>query len=309
MKPLVVVLLGVWAATAAAQVPPSDFLLASLQQHPVVFFGDIHPLAEPKDIVAEVIARQDVAGGIGLLALEVGSDQQEWIDRYLASAPEDTTILLAHARTLRAHWGASHEYLGIYRAVWRWNAAHPERPTRILAADVRSWPMAPLTEGMAVGGFVNRDIWMARAFQKAAAGVPARRTLIFMGGYHGLRNVGGEVTLGAVHERFDHWFAGYLADDSMAVYSVLTDARMEDGAGATRVFDQLAPAFARLNVAVPLDTVSDAIRQPLKDVVMDGYRLEFLPSRIALRSAVDALVVLNSVRPITVLPDVFDRER
>lgn len=302
-------LLGLWAAAAAAQGPPSDFLLASLRQHPVVFFGDIHPLAEPKEIVADVIGRQDSAAAIGLLALEVGSDQQEWIDRYLASAPEDTTILLSHARTLRAHWGASHEYLGIYRAVWRWNAAHPERPTRILAADVRSWPMAPLTEGMAVGGFVNRDPWMARAFEKALAGAPGRRTLIFMGGYHGLRTVGGEVTLGAVHDRFDRWFAGYLADDGVPVYSILTDARLEEGSGASRVFDQMAASFGTLNVALPLDTLSDAIRQPLKDVVTDGYRLEFLPSRFALRTAVDALVLLNSTRPITVLPGVFDRER
>lgn len=301
-------LLGCWVATAAAQRPPSDFLLAALRQHPVVFFGDIHPLAEPKEIVAEVIGRQDAAGGIGLLALEVGSDQQEWIDRYLASVPEDTTILLAHARTLRAHWGASHEYLGIYRAVWRWNAAHPGQPTGILAADVRSWPMAPLTEGMAVGGFVNRDVWMARAFAGAMAGDPGR-TLIFMGGYHGLRNVGGEVTLGAVHERFDRWFAGYLADDGVEVYSILTDARQEEGNGATRVFDQLAPGFGQLNVAVPLDTLSDAIRQPLRDVVTDGYRLEFLPVRFPLRTAVDALVMLNTTRPITVLPGVFDRER
>ncbi len=301
--------LGLWAATAAAQTPPTDFLLASLRQHPVVFFGDIHPLAEPKEIVAEAIGRQDSGAAIGVLALEVGSDQQEWIDRYLASAPEDTTILLAHARTLRAHWGASHEYLGIYRAVWRWNTAHPDRPTRILAADVRSWPMAPLTEGMAVGGFVNRDIWMARAFQKAVAGTAGRRTLIFMGGYHGLKNVGGEVTLGAVHDRFDRWFAGYLADDGLPVYSILTDARMEEGSGATRVFDQMAASFAGLNVAVPLDTATDAIRQPLKDVVMDGYRLEFLPSRLALRTAADALVLLTAARPITVLPGVFDRER
>lgn len=276
---------------------PLTFLQAALREHQIVFLGDIHPIAEPKLLVARLIREQREGNAIDLLALEVAAEQQEWIDRYLSSSPEDTRILLDHPRTLRAHWGISAEYLDIYRAVYRWNSNHPGHPTRILAADLLGWPIAPLTPHMATGGFVNRDIWMAAAFRKAMARHPQWRVLIFMGGYHGLKEVGGEVAIGRVHDRFDRWFAGYLMDEGSEVYTILTDARQAAGHAATRVFDQLAGSYPE-NFAIALDSTTDAVREPLHDVEQEGFELEFWPSRFALRTAVDAMVVLNRTTPI-----------
>jgi hypothetical protein len=281
--------------------PPFEFVQAAIARHRIVFLGDIHPLAEPKLLVSRLIDGQQPGASIDLLALEVASDQQEVIDHYLASAPEDTTILVDSPRTLRAHWGASHEYLGIYRSVYRWNAAHPDQPVHVLAADIRGWPMSPLTEHMATGGFVNRDVWMAAAFRKAVARHPEWRTLIFMGGYHGLKGVGGEVRLGKAHDRFDRWFAGYLADDSIPVYTILSDALQDGGHGATRVYDLLAAGARGDNFATVLDTATDVVKEPLYDVEQEGYSLEFWPSRFPLRLAADAMLVLPSTRPITLL--------
>jgi hypothetical protein len=160
---------------------PLQFLQSAVREHQIVFLGDIHPLAEPKLLVSDFIGRQTVDDAIDLLALEVASEQQEWIDHYLESRPEDVRILLDHPRTLRAHWGVSTEYLGIYRSVYRWNNHHPEHQIHVLAADLRGWPIAPLTPHMATGGFVNRDIWMAAAFRKKLQEHPKWRVLIFMG--------------------------------------------------------------------------------------------------------------------------------
>lgn len=291
-------LLSIPAGGAAQEAPPFEFVQAALARHQVVFLGDIHPLAEPKELVARLIREQRGDATIDLLALEVASDQQEVIDAYLAAVPEDTTLLLDHPRTLREHWGASTEYLGIYRAAYRWNAVHPDRPVHVLAADIRGWPMSPLTEHMATGGFVNRDVWMAAAFRKVLDAHPAWRTLAFMGGYHGLKVVGGEVALGRAHDRFERWFAGYLADDGREVFSILTDALQDGGHGATRVFDALA-AGRHDNFAVALDTASDRVREPIWDVEQEGYHLEFWPSRFPLRTAVDAMIVLTRARRIT----------
>jgi hypothetical protein len=280
--------------------PPLEFLQSALIQHQIVFLGDIHPLAEPKLLVAELIRKQRVGLEIDLLALEVGADQQEWVDRYLSSQPEDTTILLDHPRTLRAHWGISAEYLGIYRSVYQWNRIHPDDPVHILAADLLGWPIAPLTAHMATGGFVNRDIWMAAAFRKTLQQHPDWRVLIFMGGYHGLKEVGGQVAMGRVHDRFDHWFAGYLAEDGVNVYTVLADARQGDTHPATRVFARLAGGSAA-NFVEALDSTTDDIKEPLYDIEQDGFQLEFWPSRFALRNAADAMLVLNHSTPITVL--------
>jgi hypothetical protein len=280
--------------------PVVDFLKSALAHHRVVFLGDIHPLAEPKLLVANVIRSQQESTAIDLLALEVASEQQEWIDRYLASDPEDTSILLDHPRTLRAHWGISSEYLEIYRAVYRWNSAHPAHPIRVLAADLLGWPIAPLTPHMATGGFANRDQWMAAAFRKKLEPHPEWRVLIFMGGYHGLKQIGGRVALGRVQDRFDHWFAGYLDEAGEKVYSILTDARQDGGRPATRLFDLLGGARPG-NFAVVLDSTSDTVREPLYDVDQEGFELEFWPSRFSLRTAVDALLILNRTTPITLV--------
>jgi hypothetical protein len=282
-------------------VPPLEFLQAALARHHIVFLGDIHPLAEPKELVTHLIGGQEGGVAIDLLALEVGADQQETIDRYLESFPEDTAILLDHPRTLRVHWGASSEYLGIYRAVYRWNARHPDRTVHVFAADMRGWPVAPLTERMATGAFVNRDVWMAAGFRKKLREHPEWRALVFMGGYHGLKSGGGEVMVGRAHDRFDNWFAGYLVQAGLDVYTVLADARQANGRGATRVFDALAEAQPAGNFVVPLDQSTDAVTQPIYDVEEQGYHLEFWPSRFALRQAADAMLVLNDTKPITLL--------
>jgi len=83
-----------------------------------VFLGDIYPLAEPKLLVSRLIREQGDGAAIDLLALEVASEQQAAVDRYLASVPEGTTTLLDNPPTLRAYGGVSSEYLGIYFAVY-----------------------------------------------------------------------------------------------------------------------------------------------------------------------------------------------
>ncbi|HEU4649288.1 MAG TPA: hypothetical protein VFS33_09530 [Gemmatimonadales bacterium] len=281
--------------------PTLEFLQAALAHHRIVFLGDIHPIAEPKELVARLIAGQGGGATIDLLALEVGADQQETIDRYLASSPEDTTILMRQPRTLRAHWGASAEYLDIYRAAYRWNTEHADHPVHVLAADIRGWPVAPVTERMATGAFANRDLWMAAAFRKTLQEHPQWRALVFMGGYHGLKSGGGEVMVGRAHDRFDNWFAGYLVQAGLDVYTVLADARQANGHGATRVFDRLAEAHPKGNFVVALDQSTDVVAEPIYNVEEQGYHLEFWPSRFPIRQAADAMLVLNDTRPITIL--------
>ena len=65
-------------------VEPLRFLRSAISDHRIVFLGDIHPVAEPKLLVSHLIASQREDQAIDLLALEVASEQQEWIDRYLA---------------------------------------------------------------------------------------------------------------------------------------------------------------------------------------------------------------------------------
>ena len=142
---------------------------------------------------------------------------------------------------------------------------------------------------------------MAGLFERTLEAHPEWRTLVFMGGYHGLKRVGGEVTVGRAHDEFDRWFAGHLIDAGHPVYTVLTDARQRGGEGATRLFDTLARQRATGNYVVALDARSDSIEEPLHEIEESGYRLAFRPSRFKLRTAADAVLVLNETTPLTLL--------
>jgi len=47
--------------------------------------------------------------------------------------------------------------------------------------------------------------------------------------------------------------------------------------------------------------MTDVVREPLYDVEQEGFHLEFWPSRFPLRSAVDAMLVLERPSPITLI--------
>lgn len=297
------------ASLRAHRTDPVPFVLEALRRHRVVFLGDIHPAAEPKIIVSAVIAAQAAAPthpALAALALEVGQTNQAVIDRYLATAPEDTTILLDHPVTLRVQWGASREYLDIYRAVWRHNheGAGRARPIAIIAADAPGWPLPALTPGIAVQAFATRDPWVAEALERALARVgPTGRLLVFFGGYHGLKTVGARITIGAARSLLDGWAAGFLARRGVDVYTILTDGAAPGGgldSGATHLYPLVTGAVAPPFVAA-LDSTVDAVAEPLVTIEQPGYRLEFIPYRFSLRQAVDAYLFLGPLRPTTPL--------
>lgn len=292
-----VAVLQVTAAPAPGQ--PAAFVLEALAGHRVVFVGDVHPFAEPKQVLADVLRALTPGTAPALLALEVAAEQQPVLDRYFATAPEDTTILLDHPRTLREHWGASADYLAIYRAAWAWNAAHPAQRIRVAAIDLPRWPLFQHSEAMAAGTFADRDRVMAFRFLRELKAFPAGRALVFMGGLHGLRAVGGEVHVGRAMERFDHWFAGYVEAEGQPVYTILTDAPLEHGQAASRVYDRLAARHPAGGIAVALDATTDADTEPMRAVALDGYSLGFAPARFRLRDAAQAMLVLTHPSALT----------
>jgi hypothetical protein len=286
--------------TLAGAVAPANFVREAMTQHRVVFLGDIHPLAEPKQILVDVLRRRDATHRVDILALEVGNEQQPYIDAYLASEPENPQILIDNDRTLRSHWGASDDYLRIYRAVYALNRQPGAPPIRIVAADMRGWPIAPLSEMMAAGGSVQREDNMARTFVKMlAAAPPDARVLVFMGGYHGLKGMGATVTVGGAHDEIERWFAGHVLESGVDIYTILADARQDAGPSATRVFELLRTQYPDSNFAVPVDAATDGVASPVADIVQDRYHLAFWPARVKLRSAVDAMIILNRTTPIT----------
>jgi hypothetical protein len=156
-----------------------------------------------------------------------GRDEQPHIDRYLATAPEDASILMSRPRAIREDDGASRTFVDIYRTVWRVNqelGAH--RRIRIVAADLPGWPPpAPLP--------ARRRPPVRRAgrahdrgrHERALARNPNARVLFFVGGLHALKAGGGRSRRAARGRSSMRWLAARLAERyPHDVFSILVDA-------------------------------------------------------------------------------------
>lgn len=289
-----------------ARTDPIALALAAARTHRVLFLGDVHPAAQPKRIAAELIGELARGPGLDIVVLEVSSDQQHAIDAYLASDPEDPSILIANPRTLRQHWGPSTDYLEIYRTVWRLNRVlGPGRRIHVMAADLPGWPPPrPLPPHASAALYARRDAYMAERLEREVfARRPHARVLLFMGGYHGIKSGGAELHFGGGPPAKVTWLATRLRERRLAdVYTILLDGSPVAAAfgeiksyGATRVFDLFRARLSDVPApfALHVDERFDFLREPFYESTGPGINLEILPRGYRLRDVADAYVYLG----------------
>jgi hypothetical protein len=205
-----------------------DLVETAARSRRLIFLADVPSAPAPKRFAAQAIERLATGPGLDLVVLDVDADEQPFIDRYLATAPEDASIIMGRPRAIREDDGASRTFVDIYRTVWRVNqelGAH--RRVRIVAADRPGWP--PERAGSphdAARMFGERDGHMADAvMRRALAREPNARVLFFVGGLHTLRTGGGRVQTGGTRPVDVQWLAARLAERfPHDVFTILTDA-------------------------------------------------------------------------------------
>jgi hypothetical protein len=218
---------------AANRLDPLELIDVVGRSRRFIFLADIPSAPAPKRFAAQAIERLATGPGLDLVVLDVDADEQPFIDRYLATTPEDASILMARPRAIREGDGASRSFVDIYRTVWRINqdlGAH--RRVRIVAGDRPGWPPGRATSPHeAARLFGERDEHMLDAvMQRALAREPNARVLFFVNGLHTLKTGGGRVQTGGTRPVDVQWLAARMAERfPQDVYTVLTDA------GAARV--------------------------------------------------------------------------
>lgn len=279
--------------------------------HPLVLLGDVHPAAEPKWLLLHLLRDAAVASRLDAVAFEISATSQRWIDAYLRSDPEDPSLLFRDRETLRGAWGGSAEWLAIFHELWRLNRARG-RPLDVIAMDLPGWPSTVHSERAAVSMYADRDSAMAAALLDElahCAGCEARggpRVLAFVGGYHVLRGLEADLSIGRNSGRVI-WLATRLERKGVRPFTVLTDGlpeAVELGGervlGATRVFDLLqrrgwpAAPYA-LDVNGALARVAHAIREP-DDPTDISFALR--PADYTLRDAVDLFIYWGRTTPL-----------
>jgi hypothetical protein len=207
---------------------PLDLIEVAAQARRLVFLADVPSAAAPKRFAAQAVERLALGPGLDLVVLDVDSEEQPHIDRYLATSPEDASILMSRPRAIREDDAASRAFLDVYRAVWRVNqelGAH--RRVRIVAADLGGWPPDRGTSlHEAARLFAARDEHMMNTvMERALARSPGARVLFFVGGLHALRSGGGRIQTGGTRPVETTWLAARMAERfPQDVFTILVDA-------------------------------------------------------------------------------------
>ena len=284
---------------------PLDAVRRAVLSHPVVLLGDVHPALEPKQLLLALLADSLVATRLDAVAFEVPASAQRWIAAYLQSSPEDPSLLFRESGTLRTVWGGSDEWLAIFHRLWELQRdPRRDRALEVVAMDLPGWPDRATSARAAVSMYADRDSAMASNLLDAIAacdGCAARggaRVLAFVGGYHVLRGLEADLSIGPNNGRVI-WLATRLERRGVHPFTVLTDglprAVALGGAtvhGATRLYDVLAqggwPAAPyAVETSGAFDAVARAIREP-DDPTDIAFTLR--PRRYRLRDAVDLFI-------------------
>lgn len=285
---------------------PVDLVEQAARSRRLVFLSDIPTAAAPKRFAEQVIDRIALGSGLDAVVLDIDSDEQPHIDRYLATAPEDPSILLSRPRALREGAGASREYLNIYRTVWRINQElGAARRIRIIAADAPGWPPAQATSpAEAARRFAERADHMASTvMERLLARNPGARVLFLVDGLHALKSGGGRVQTGGAAPGPITWLAAWMRDRFPAdVYSVLIDAapsRSISTPVAAYRGTEFAEAMRRgglpSGTALPVTPAFDDLsRSPLRTVGTTGIDFSLEPRTLPMTEVADAYIYFGS---------------
>jgi|GEM_PF-478179 len=293
-----------------ARLSPADpvrLVATAGRRHQIIFLGDILSAPEPKRIAADAIDALAHGPGLDAVVLEIGSDLQQRIDRFLETEPEDTGILLAEPRTIHERWGVASDYIEIYRRVWRLNRTlEPGRRIRILAVDLPGWPPAPnVPPRLAAAQYAQRDSYMVERIESMIlAGNPRARLLIFMSGIHGLKSGQAELFYGTDAPVPVIWLGTRLGQlHPGEVFTIVTDGATPALQGslvadytASRVYDFLRKHLpdATRPFALTVDGRFDFLEAPIRSVTAPGLEIAFRPNDYRLRDVADGYIFLGT---------------
>ncbi|HUF50337.1 MAG TPA: hypothetical protein VMN60_05855 [Longimicrobiales bacterium] len=290
----------------AAGAAPLDLVQVAARTRRLLFISDMTSAAAPKRLAAQVIERLATTSGLDLVVLDVAGDEQPYIDLYLATAPEDASILLSRPRAIRETDGESRLFLDIYRTVWRVNQElGADRRIRILAADYPGWPPSRAVAPAAAAEMYGRrgEHMYETVATRALGRSPNARILFFMDGLHTLRSGGARAQTGGAKPVEIVWLAAQLAESyPQDVFTILVDAAPSRAISTavaayrgTHMGDVFRRAGVKSGTAVRVDERFDAItRTPIRFVGTTGLDFSLEPRAQPMSVLADAYIYFGS---------------
>jgi hypothetical protein len=175
------------------------YVLQKLSDHDIVFIGTTHRKPPILDLMAELIPQLHSVG-VTHLALEIASDQQEHLDRFLATGTGMEFIKLHDAIDCPAY----RRLLSVLQRL------SPNRRPRVIAIDL------PVDS---YGGPISRDEHMAMTLAATLQSHPEAKILAKLGSLHVLRKLQWQKRIAGGHEAVRTYLS--LRRPDLRIFSVI----------------------------------------------------------------------------------------
>ena len=242
---------------------PKAFLLKALASHQVVIMGEIHHRPRYWAFNSSLVRDKAFAERVGVIYMELPSNDQALVEQFLAAPTEDTQPLVQVLRDMQICGWSDQAELEFFKAVWEVNQGVPkERRLRIVLAD-NPWPWKELTTPVDWQRFdigrveQNRNQLMTdnilRDLREHAA--DPRHALFIVGYLHAIRSQC--LTDGKPYKSAGRRLGEQLGDTHVfAVFPhspVMGDAGGTTGRIALGLFETAFAALTNRPMAFPLD--------------------------------------------------------
>ncbi|MGH7466997.1 MAG: hypothetical protein ACRENP_03330 [Longimicrobiales bacterium] len=293
---------GAWAE--AQKLSPIDALVEAARSHRILFLSDIYGSIETKRLAADAV--EAIANGPGLdaLVVEVGHDQQPYLDRYFDRSPEDASVLLSRPRTLRESGPGARAYVDLYHRIWQLNQKlGADRRIQVIAADLDNWPPTrAVSTADRARRFSERGQGMMRNLEQEVLNItPRARVLVFMSGLQALKTGTGQLQTGGTSAVNARWLATYLEQRFPGeVHSAVVDAPGTSNPEelvsyiGTRLPLEAESVLPRGRYALPVTSAFDFLSQPIRRIAGPGLTFDLLPRQYRLKDVVDAYIHLGN---------------
>ena len=284
----------------AAKTDPADLVARAGRSNRIVFLSDMHTSTSTKQFAARVITRMAGTAGLDAVVLEVGADQQRYIDQYFDRPQEDASVLLSRAKTTGAAGPASRAFIDLYRTIWSLNQKlGADQRIRVIAADLPGWPPASaIAPSDAARQLAERERHLYETVSGFLTTSPGARVLVFVSGLHALKSGAVVVRTGGTAPVTVTPLAAQLASTE-EVFVALVDAaagisgRQVAPYTGTRVAGMLEEQGIRGPLAMQITEDFDHLRQPVLEKQTPGMEFEITPRDYTLRAVADAYINLG----------------
>ena len=164
---------------------PQEFVLDVIEKHRVAIMGEVHHRPRYWAFDAALVRAPEFASRVGVIYMELPSNDQPLVDRFLAADKYDPQPIIEMLRDMMTMGWPDQPMLDFFRTVWEVNQKlpAPERLRIVLADMARPWKEM-LRRGDWRKYEVDRDLCMAENILRDLSDHAAdKRNVLFIAGY------------------------------------------------------------------------------------------------------------------------------